>query len=220
MIDPCKQPEPEVTLPTVCLNDLVHTEEPHEPPIGFEDGSLSITWDLNLIETILPPIPNDPRPFKYVLADSSVFRGPIAVARILTETDSGTVCFVRYILPETSQARILIWLQQLASTSPTHPPVFEPKPTQAQLFLRGGNRIGGQSFLIETDRALSLSHETHKLHRRFGFEHPGFQRHFRIAAWAIVHPDGNCVHENNDPFGQAFRDSGQDGYKIYLSFHH
>ena len=79
--------------------------------------------------------------------------------------------------------------------------------------------IRGDNILIETDRQLRGNYHTYKSNRRFGYEHPGFARHFRIAAWAIVDDNGSVIKENDDTFGEAFSDFDQDGYKIYVSFH-
>jgi hypothetical protein len=155
----------------------------------------------------------DSRPYKYVLVDSSANRGAIAVVKVLTEQNGGRVSSKRYLLPKETKARVLIWLQQLTSASPPYPADYEDRASDAQVLVKGDN------LLIETDRQLHASHATYKNSRRFGYEHPGYSRHFRIAAWAIINETGGLVMENNDPFGRSFTDSGEDAYQIYISFH-
>jgi hypothetical protein len=214
MIDsnPCNEPPGGVTIPTICRNDLDEVSEPHEPPIGLEGGSLYMSWNLQIIESTTNQA--DPRPYKYVLADSSRRRGDVAVVKILTERNDGQVSFARYLLPQATGAHVLIWLQKLISDPSEYPPRYENRPTDAQILIRGDN------LFIETDRRLNAPYATYKLGRRHGYAHPGYERHFRIAAWAIVDETGHVVHENNDPFGRAFNDSGDDGYYLYIYFHH
>ena len=219
--NPCCMPEGDVTLPTICSNDVIPTEEPHEPPMGFEDGSLCLSWNHEIVERNDSPTTNDPRPRKYIVAEAGRRFGPIAVVRVLTERGSGsgatipagTVGFTRYILPRDTGARLLIWLQQLTSNSNESNFAYEPKTTEPQIALMGGD------FLLETDRQLYGKQQTYKTNRQCGYEHPGFARHFRIAAWQIVGANGLVVKENNAANGTPFADANQEAYKLYVSFH-
>jgi hypothetical protein len=216
---PCCMAEGDVTLPTICLNDLIPTGEPHEPPMGFEDGSLRLTWKHEIVERNDSPVPNDPRPRKYVLGESGRIFGPVAVVRVLTERGGnepqhgGTVGFKRYIVPRNKRARLLIWLHQLNRASNETNFDYEPKSSEPQILIKG------EDLLVETDRQLRGKYQTYKPNRQFGYEHPGFARHFRIAAWAIVDEHGSTITENDDAFGESFSDVNQDGYKIHVSFH-
>jgi hypothetical protein len=208
--NPCCMAEEDVMLPTICLNDRLPSGlEPHEPPMGLEDGSLTVTWNKRLV--LNDQSSDDPRPFKYVAEDASP--GSVAVVRVQTEQDDGHVLFTRYIIPASFGAQLLIWLQQLTVSSPADQPVFENKTNQPQILLRGNSLI-----VMETDKPFT-AFDTFKEHRPFGFQHPGYFRHFRIAAWAIVDSSGRIVNENNDPLGTPFSAIGQDGYHIYVSFH-
>jgi hypothetical protein len=209
--NPCCMAEENVLLPTICLNDRLPPGEgePHEPPMGFEDGSLTVTWNKRLV--LNDQSPDDPRPFKYEAEDASP--GSVAVVRVQTEQDDGHVLFTRYIIPASFGAQLLIWLQQLTVSSPADKPVFEDKKIQPQILVSGNSLI-----VMETDKPLT-PFDTFKEHRPFGFHHAGYFRHFRIAAWAIVDFRGRLVTENNDPLGTPFSALGQDGYHIYVSFH-
>lgn len=207
----CFQPEQTVTVPLICLNDLDHTGEPHEPPIGFLGGSLYMSWDLQITESSFD---SGPRPYKYVLVNSDVHKGDIAVVKVMTEGNDGHATFRRYLLPRQTRARLLIWLHQLTNDSPPYPARYENKTSEPQILLKGSH------LLIESDKRLQASYATYKNKRRFGIAHPGYDRHFRIAAWAIVTEGGELVTENNDPFGLPFTHTGGEGYQIYVSFHH
>jgi hypothetical protein len=204
--------EADVTLPTICTNDVIPAPQTHEPPIGLTEGSLHLGWNYDIIESNVAAPSGDPRPFKYVEAVRT--RGPLAVARILTENDRGAH-FKRYILPRNTQARILIWLQQLTATSTVSTFQYEPRTNEAQLVVRGG------PFCIESQERLEASYATYKPNSRFGHRYPdrSFARHFRIAQWQIVDATGAVVREDGNPMGTPFMDMNQDGYHIYLSFH-
>ena len=216
--NPCCMAEGDVTLPTICSNDVIPTSEPHEPPMGFDGGSLRLSWKYEIIERNDSPT-NDPRPRKYILADATKHFGPIAVVRVLTERGSGTtipagtIGFARYIVPPLTGGRLRIWLQQLTSNSNELNFAYEPLTIEPQIVLMGGN------FLLETDRQLRGKYQTYKPNRQFGYEHPGFARNFRIAQWQIVDAGGVVVRENKLSTGAPFSDSNQDGFKLYVSFH-
>jgi hypothetical protein len=211
---PCENPdESQVRLPTICRIDIDPAGDPHEPPIGFGDGSLYISWNLQLAEGTQGSAGN-PRPYQYILADQTKPRGDVAVVRILTEKNNGRAGFTRYILPRTTEARVLIWLQQLTWNSPGFPAAYEGPSAEAQILVKG-NYLS-----IETDRSLQASLATYKNNRRFGYEHPGYDRHFRIAKWEIRDLNNNIVNENNDPSLRKFRSEDDDeAHYIYISFH-
>jgi hypothetical protein len=208
--NPCDAPEGTVLLPTICRNDIDPIADPHEPPIGFGDGSLYMSWNLQLAESTQGAA-TDPRPYKYVLADQTRQRGHVAVVRILTEKNNGRAGFARYILPISTEARVLIWLQQLQWGSPGYPAVYENQSSDAHILVRGNNLV------IETDRRMQASLATYKNSRRYGYEHPGYDRHFRIAAWKIVDSHNQVVTDSN---GREFKsDPNDEGHYIYISFH-
>ena len=213
-IPPCDNPdESQVRLPTICRTDIDPAKDPHEPPIGFGDGSLYISWDLQLAEGTRGS-GADPRPYKYVLDDSTTHRGDVAVVRILTEKSNGRASFTRYILPRETAARVLIWLQQLTWNSLGFPAAYEDALNEAQILVKGNEPS------IETDQPLQASLATYKNNRPFGYEHPGYDRHFRIAKWEIRDSSNNIVSENNDPSLRKFRsDDNDEGHYIYISFH-
>jgi hypothetical protein len=198
-------------MPTVDLCDSVVSFEPHEPPIGVESGSFSMSWNEEIIES--NTIQADPRPHKHTLKVATA-KGPVGIVRVITEMVGGKVNYRRYLLPRVTGAQVQIWLEQLKVTSITSPFEFEGASAGPAQILIKGNPL-----LIETDRELRGPIENYKNGRHFGYEHPGFKRPFRIAAWAIVDDTGHVVYENNSPNLQAFKDSGQESYKIYISFH-
>lgn len=210
--DPCNQDESAVTVPTICLCDFIEAKKPHEPPMGLDSGSFSISTDEALVEFLSPPNPSDPRPHKYRLQDSTIFRGPVAVLRVMTEQSDGGAHFLRYLLPRDVGAQVMVWLQGFNAATPPALPDLDPLPAQPQVLIRGDN------ILVETDSALVAAY-TYKGGRPFGYSHPGYGGLFRIGAWAVVDTNGRIVTENNDPFGIPFRASGDDAYHIYVSFH-
>jgi len=202
----------QITTPTMDLCDSVVSIEPHEPPIGLGSGSCYMSWNEEIYES--STVQGDPRPHKHTLKQPTA-KGPVAIVRIITEQDDGKVNFRRYLLPRDTGAQVQIFLEQLKVDSTSWPFEFEgvAGAAPAQILIKG------DPLLIETDRELHGPVENYKNNRHFGYEHPGYKRSFRIAGWAIVDSTSHLVFENNSSTGLPFRDFGQDGYEIYISFH-
>lgn len=201
----------DVSAPEVSNCDAPDVFEPHEPPIGLSGGSFDMQVPDNIRESQL--VPADSRPYKYVLRDEAY--GPLSIVRAITELDDGKFNFTRYVVPAAMGCKLLIWIHQLKEIPTTGLPFeYEPRRFEPQITIKGG------PFLLETDRQLQGSTETFKFHRRFAYKHPGYQRQFRIAGWAIVDSNNSLVHENNDPTKREFQAFDQDGLKLYVSFHH
>ncbi len=192
-----------ITLPTIDLCDGVVALQPHEPPIDVDSGSYQMSWNNEIVES--STIQADPRPHKHTLKVPS-FKGPVAIVRVITEEIDGTVTYKRYLLPRATGAQVQIWLEQLKETSTSFPFEFEGANAAFSQIL-----IKGDPLLIETDRELHGPIENHKNGRHFQYEHPGFKRPFRIAAWAIVDATGHVVFENNSSTGCRKR-----GYAVCL----
>ncbi|MBV8855691.1 MAG: hypothetical protein JOZ02_01905 [Acidobacteria bacterium] len=182
----------------------------HEPPIGFNDGSLVIDLPRSAEISQVNNVSGDPRPFKHIFRATN-FTG-IEEVRVLTRPRAARPFFVIYQLPQASTFQLRLWLVQLKQQQATQDEDdYEATTMEPQLILRP---TSPQIEAVVKLHDGGLSHK-HSVPRRFDV--PPFARHFHIGKWAITDAAGNVV---TDAGGHPFSGNGDDSYELFVSFYH
>jgi hypothetical protein len=177
--------------------------ETHEPPVIITGGSLNISLDQELVRDGFNP-PDSPRPFKYRWTHNTD-NGHIAIVRVVTEDIAGNFSCEAYKLPEMLGCKLRIWLHQLKPAG--GPFDYEQVLGDAPPHLI----IEGNRPRLDIDKELLGPNMSHDFGHPFRYEHPGFDRHFRIAKWDIVSPAS--------PAAPVFQSIEGGSFKLYVSFY-
>jgi hypothetical protein len=187
----------------------------HIPPIYIGGGSLNI----EVMHTLSPRVeqsgpPN--RPMR-LFADNTLASeqyGEIASVQVISERRL-SMDTTTYTIPTNSNARLLIWLQEVKEGS-TSEEEFDPKRPDAHILIQGN--IGdspSKTVLIESYRQLGPRQRTYKSYRKNRYSHPKLTvKDFRIGKWQIVDARGKVLHEDDAEV------SGVNGYQFLVFFAH
>lgn len=186
--------------------------QPHEPPIGFGDGSLVMDVPLSCRLRQLSD-GGAPRPFRYEF--TSARYTSIKEVRVLTRPTSGFPFFMRYDLPANPDYQLRIWLVQLSASSGSEQNLFESPGTEAQLVL------SATSPHVQTELRLIPGADDGYSHKRavpLRYDYPALARHFHIGQWQITDSRGSVVQDVVEE--EPFSDSNNDSYQIFVTFNH
>lgn len=175
--------------------------ETHEPPVIIGGGSLHVDFKQEIVRHGFNP-PGHPRPFKYKWESEEV--GHVATVQVITEEDDGHFSCERYNLPERVGCQVRVWLRQLKLGG--GPFDYEPVAASDEPQLI----VAGNPPQMELDRELTGPQMTHKFKQPFRYEHPGYDRHFRIAKWEIFNLQTGTF---------EFRGVPGESYQLYIFFH-
>jgi hypothetical protein len=187
---------------------------PHEPPIGFEGGSLIIDVPKTNKIDVITTVPSDDRPHKHTLGSAN-YTG-IQEVKVLTRIANGFPSYTRYELPLVtgpSPYQLRIWLVQLKRDSGDLEDQYEAIASGAKPHLL----LKPTSPQIETQHRLNQLGFSHKPHVPYRYEYPSFGKHFRIGQWQITDSAGTIV---KDEAGNRFEGKEFEQYNIYVSFYH
>ena len=207
-------PNGKVAKPTRVPCDEEGGISPHEPPIGFEGGSLIIDVPESNKIDVITTVPGDDRPHKHKLG--SVTYTGIDEVKVLTRAANGVPFYATYqlpLVPVTSPYQLRIWLVQLKRDSGDMEDQYEAIASGAKPHLL----LKHTSPQIETQHRLNQLGFSHKHNIPYRYEYPSFGKHFRIGQWQITDTAGVIVKDDD---GNRFEGKGHEQYSLYISFFH
>ena len=206
--------ESDTRVPTILPCDPPGGTSPHEPPIGFNGGSLIIDVPRSNMIEVITNVPGDDRPHKHTLG-TAAYTG-IQEVKVLTRAVNGIPSYARYLLPltpVTTPFQLRLWLVQLRRDGGELENQYEPLAAGARPHLL----LKHTRPQIETQHRLNQLGFSHKHHVPYRYEYPRFGRHFRIGQWQITNEAGVVV---TDGAGNRFEGREHDSYDLYVSFYH
>ncbi len=184
--------------------------EPHEPPIGFYDGSLVLNVPVS--DRLVFSTSGAIRSFKATFERANYTS--IQEVRVLTRPQSGRPFLVRYQLPPNPVYQLRIWLVQLdaGSGGGALQNEYASPGADPQLILKA------TAPHIETEAQLVDAGYSHKASTPLKYEYPALARHFHIGKWQISDDEGVPVQDVVSE--ELFQDQGHDSFEIFVSFNH
>jgi hypothetical protein len=184
--------------------------EPHEPPIGFYDGSLVLNVPVS--DRLVFSNSGTVRSFKAAFEKANYTS--IQEVRVLTRPGAGRPFLVRYQLPPNPVYQLRIWLVQLdaASGGGALQNEYVSPGAEPQLILKA------TAPHLETEAKLVDAGYSHKASTPLRYDYPALARHFHIGKWQISDDEGVPVQDVVTE--ELFQDQGHDSYEIFVSFNH
>lgn len=223
--DDCKYVSPLLTQP--CPSPAGPQTEPHEPPIGFDNGSLVV----ECVEKMHREGSVATAPRKHLYDFESYSYGHMTRLEVITEYDFYYTydCYQLKDTPRIEAPKLKIWLQRLKEpVSEGEYPWMEEDilpNKEPHVLLRYQPLEQFPSFegaVIESDKRFGDVKKGYKSQQTFKHNHKGYGRTFRIGRWMLVNGDRSATPLAGDCAGIKYirnKETNKDRRLELLGFH-